>query len=312
VDIDQTPLSGEQFEIAAGGYRAVVAGVGATLRSLTFQGRNLVVPFDEAALRPYFRGATLAPWPNRVVDARYRRYGEDFQLSVTEPKRGHALHGLASWLRFEAVEHSSSRVVLEAAVEPQAGFPHRILLTVTFTLTASGLAWSVSGRNLGPKPAPFGTAPHPYLVAGDGRVDDWNLELPAARVQTVTADRLVPVDVVEVAAEDGGVFDFRTARVLGDTFLDHAYTDFERSADGVATVTVRDPAAGTGVGIRFGADSPWVQVHTGDLPEAPEHSRIGLAVEPMTCPPGALNSDTDVIDLAPGETKKVTWEIFAL
>ncbi|MFC0681350.1 aldose 1-epimerase family protein [Lysobacter korlensis] len=307
----ETPMSGEQYEISGFGYRAVVAGVGATLRMLTFGDRNLVVPFEADELRPYYRGATLAPWPNRVLDGRYRWGGEDLQLSITEPKRGHALHGLASWLEFRRVEHTASRLVLTATVQPQAGYPHRISLTVTFELADTGLSWSVSGTNLGSRPAPFGAGPHPYLVAGPGLVDDWALEVPAAQVQTVTEDRLVPVDVVDVGA-DGGAFDFRARRNVGGTFLDNAYTGIARDAAGVATVRVIDPASGQGAGMRFGADSPWVQVHTGDLPEAPESSRIGLAVEPMTCPPGALNSGTDVIRLEAGETVSVSWELFAI
>ena len=308
---ERVPVSGVQYEVSAGSYRAVVAGVGATLRSLTFEGRDLVVPFDADELRPYYRGATLAPWPNRVVDGRYRWGGEDLQLSITEPKRGHALHGLAAWLEFRPVEHAADRLVLTATVEPQAGYPHRIAVTVTFALSDAGLAWSVSGTNLGARPAPFGTGPHPYLVAGPGLVDGWRLHVPAERVQTVTEDRLVPIDVIDVDAESGA-FDFRTPRVVGETFLDNAYTGVLRDADGSATVTVTEPAGGSGVGMRFGPDSPWVQVHTGDLPEAPELSRIGLAVEPMTCPPGALNSGTDVIALEPGETVSVSWELFAI
>jgi aldose 1-epimerase len=305
---ERVPLSGTQYEISAGGYRAVVAGVGATLRELTYQGRNLVVPFEADELRPYFRGATLAPWPNRVIDGRYRWAGEELQLSITEPKRGHALHGLASWLEFDPAEQDPDRLVLTATVPPQAGYPHRIQVTVTFAVSDAGLTWTVSGTNRGALPAPFGTGPHPYLVAGPGRVDDWRLHLPAGRVQTVTEDRLVPVDVVEAA----GDFDFRAARLIGGTFLDHAFTGITRNGAGTGTVTVVDPATGSGVGMRFGADSPWVQVHTGDLPEAPASSRIGLAVEPMTCPPGAFNSGTDVIELAPGETAGVSWEIFAI
>jgi aldose 1-epimerase len=308
----KVPTSGQQYEISGFGYRAVVAGVGATLRVLTFEGRDLIVPFDADELRPYYRGATLAPWPNRVVDGRYRWGGEDRELSITEPKRGHALHGLASWLEFHPAEQAADRVVLTATVEPQAGYPHRIEVTVTFALSAAGLTWSVAGTNLGAEPAPFGAGPHPYLVGGPGRVDGWRLQVPAAQVQTVTEDRLVPVAVVDVGEEDAGGFDFRTGRIVGETFLDNAYTGIARDAAGTATVTVTDPSSGGGVGVRFGADSPWVQVHTGDLPEAPQFSRIGLAVEPMTCPPGAFNSGTDVITLEAGETVSVSWELFAI
>ena len=48
-------------------------------------------------MRPAYRGALLAPWPNRVVDGRYTFDGEEQQLPLTEPERGHALHGLLVW-----------------------------------------------------------------------------------------------------------------------------------------------------------------------------------------------------------------------
>jgi len=246
-----------------------------------------------------------------VIDGRYRWDGEDLQLGHSEPKRGHALHGLASWLEFTPLEQTADRVVLAATVQPQVGYPHRVRVVVTFALSEAGLTWTVAGENLGSRPAPFGTGPHPYLVAGPGRVDEWRLELAATQVQTVTADRLVPVAVVDVA-DGNGSFDFRAGRTVGETFLDNAYTGIARDPAGTATVTVTHPSTGTGVGMRFGADSPWVQVHTGDLPEAPESSRIGLAVEPMTCPPGAFNSGTDVIALGSGETVSVGWELFAV
>jgi aldose 1-epimerase len=61
-------LSGRPFELSAGGYRATIASVCASLRELPWQGRHLVVPFDADEVRPDYRGAVLAPWPNRVAD----------------------------------------------------------------------------------------------------------------------------------------------------------------------------------------------------------------------------------------------------
>ncbi|HWS52387.1 MAG TPA: galactose mutarotase, partial [Microbacterium sp.] len=85
------------MRISSDGYEAVIASVGASLRSLTFDGRDLVVPFDADEVRPNYRGTTLAPWPNRVVDGRYRFGGVEHRLPLTEPERGHALHGLLAW-----------------------------------------------------------------------------------------------------------------------------------------------------------------------------------------------------------------------
>ena len=58
-------------------------------------------------------------------------------------------------------------------------------------------------------------------------------------------------------------------------------------------------------------DLPWVQVHTADLPP-PEVSRAGLAVEPMTCPPDAYNSGTDLRVVAPGERTSAAWTLAAV
>jgi aldose 1-epimerase len=304
------PISGTHFGLTAGDYHATIASVGASLRTLEFDGRPLVVPFSADEVRPAFRGATLAPWPNRVVDGRYSFDGAEQQLPLTEPGRGHALHGLATWLDFTAIDRSASSVTLSATIEAQEGYPHRVEVAVAFELDEDGLHTTVTGTNTGTTPAPWGTGPHPYLVAGDGRVDDWTLDLPADRVLTVTEDRLIPVGLADVATEGGGVFDFRGGRPIADTFIDHAFTGLRRDAEGAATVTVRAPG-GTGVAMTWDAACPWVQVHTADRDIA-ELNRLGLAVEPMTCPPDAFNSGTDLIVLAPGESAAAAWTIRAL
>lgn len=305
-----TPLSGTHFGLSAGDYHATIASVGATLRTLEYRGRPLVVPFDADEVRPAYRGAILAPWPNRVVDGRYTFAGVEQQLPLTEPARGHALHGLATWLDFAAVGRADGGATFAATIEAQAGYPHRVEVSVTYTLDESGLHTRVTGTNTGTSAAPWGTGPHPYLVAGPGRVDDWTLTLPADSVLTVTEDRLIPTGLADVDTEADGAFDFRTERPIADTFIDHAFTDLHRDARGTATVTVRT-ADGTGVELTWGPACPWVQIHTADTPD-PATSRIGLAVEPMTCPPDAYNSGTDVIVLQPGESATAEWTIRAL
>ena len=80
----RTPLSGTQHSLRAGDYEAIIASVGASLRTLTFDGRDLVVPFDADEVRPSYRGATLAPWPNRVVDGIYTFGGVERQVALTD------------------------------------------------------------------------------------------------------------------------------------------------------------------------------------------------------------------------------------
>ena len=310
-----TPASGTQHALRAGDYEAVIASVGATLRSLTYRGRDLVVPFEADEVRPAHRGATLAPWPNRVVDGKYSFAGRDFQLALTEPARSHALHGLATWLDFEAVDKGSDHVTLAAVIQPQTAYPWRVIVTARFELGPDGLTQSVTARNDSAEPAPWGTGPHPYLVAGPGHVDEWTLELPATRVLAVTPDRLIPTDLVPVDADDPERFDFRTPRAIGAAEIDHAYSGLVRGSDGIATVRVTS-TDGTGVEMSWDASCPWVQVHTADKPD-PAQSRLGLAVEPMTCAPDAFNAgsydyDAGLIVLEPEASATASWRIGAI
>ena len=306
-----TAISGVYAGLSAGDYTAQLASVGASLRTLEHRGVPLVVPFDDAAVRPVFRGAILAPWPNRVVDGHYRFAGVEQQLALTEPARGHALHGLATWLDFDITEEHPDSVTLEATIQAQAGYPHRIDVSVTYRLDQNGLHTVVSATNTGTTPAPWGTGPHPYLVAGRGHVDDWTLTLPADQVLTVTDDRLIPIGLADVSTEGNGIFDFREPRVIADTFIDHAFTHLHRDSNGMTTVTLRENTTGSGVEMTWDESCPWVQIHTADLPD-PQQSRLGLAVEPMTCPPDAYNSGTDLIVINPGENHRAGWTIRAL
>lgn len=315
------PASGTQYHLAYGDYAAVVASVGASLRRLAYGGRDLVVPFEADEVRPGFRGVTLAPWPNRIVDGHYQFRGRDFQLALTEPDRGQALHGLACWLEYEAIEVTEASVRLMTEIEPQVGYPWRIRVETTYSLAESGLTQGVRATNLSREVAPWGTGPHPYLVAGVGTVDDWTLEVPASEVLTVTPDRLSPVGLAAVET-DAARFDFRTPRVIGDVQIDHAFTGLQRSTDQLATVRLTGPE-GTGVAMSWDAACSWVQIHTADLPGGASQAglsaghRAGLAVEPTTCAPDAFNQaayshDTGVIALEPGVPVEASWRITAL
>src|SRR5690606_23792569 len=151
------PRSGRRLHIAAGRYQAEVASVGATLRALTFDGRDLIVPFKADQVRPAYRGVTLAPWPNRIVDGRYEFAGAEHQLPLTEPERGQALHGLLVWTEFHDRVVEDDRVVLAAVIEPSLGYPFRIEVETEYRLSADGLEQTVTARNLGSDAAPWGT-----------------------------------------------------------------------------------------------------------------------------------------------------------
>lgn len=300
-------LGGDEYELRHGEYSAVVTQVGAGLRVLRHGGTDLVLGYDAEQVRPRYRGALLVPWPNRVVDGSYRFDGEELQLDLTEPERGHAIHGLVAWSRFDLLESAASSVLLGHEVVARTGYPFRVQVRARYELSDDGMRCTVSARNVGRRRAPYGVGAHPYLLGGPGRVDDWQLKVPADRVQQVTGERLLPQGLVEVAGTD---LDLRLGRTVGTTELDHAFTALTADPDGRVRATVTGPG-GTGVEVEWDPEvQPWVQVHTADLPD-PAESRRGLALEPMTCPPDAFSSGVDVVVLEPGEEHVAAWTIRA-
>ncbi|GAB3268574.1 aldose 1-epimerase family protein [Arthrobacter pigmenti] len=299
-------MRGVEYAISAGDYDAVIVSTGAALRQLRHRRRELAVGFDAGAPIPDFRGIIAAPWPNRIADGTYTFGGAGHQLPINEPERNTALHGLVFDQDWQLVYHGDSVVTLSCDAGPAAGYPFAICIEAQYRLDDDGLCTSIRTSNKGDSTAPYGVCPHPYLVAGSSPLDDWVLELPAARYLEVTCDRLLPVETVPV---DGHAFDFRTPRAIGRTEIDHAFTAFDWDPDGDAALVLRDPA-GTGVGMSWSQTCPWLQVHTADKSD-PQSNRRGLAVEPMTCPPNAFNSGTDLVRLEPGAVHSAEWSIFA-
>ncbi|MBP1231736.1 aldose 1-epimerase [Arthrobacter sp. PvP102] len=295
-----------EHEISFGPYTAVATTRGGALRELRHEGRDLVVGFAADGEIPDYRGVICAPWPNRLAGGRYSFEGKDYQAVVNEEQRGTALHGLVFGAVWELLERTASSVRLGTRIEPGDGYPGRLDVSVDYELRPDGLHSTVRARNVGVEAAPYGACPHPYLIAGPAPLDEWSVQIPATEFMEVSADRLLPEGMAGV---EGHAFDFRTEKVLGSVQIDHAFTGLIPNADGLAAVRVHDPS-GSGVELEWDGTWPWLQIHTADKPSGP--TRLGLAVEPMTCPPDAFNSGTDVLRLAPGESHEASWTIRAL
>lgn len=297
--------SGDQYEIGAAGYAAVVTESGAALRRLTHHGRDVVDGFGDDEMSSGGRGQLLMPWPNRIRDGRYTFDGRDLQLGLTDPTRGNASHGLARWASWTLEERTATSVSLVHRVMAQSGYPWALDLHVLYDLSADGLVVTQTATNLSPDPAPYASGAHPYLRVGDG-IEDLELVLPA-RTRVLVDDRQLPVGTEPVA----GAYDFTVPRRIGDAVLDDGFGDLVPE-EGRVTVTLRDPVTSRGVALWVDEHHRWLQVFT----PPSDGARPGLAVEPMTAPADAFNSGTDLVTLAPageaGDELSVSWGIHAL
>lgn len=293
-------LSGAQFAIAAGAFEATVVEVGAALRRYNHGGVDVTVPYDEDALPPRCNGAVLVPWPNRLRGGRYRFDGVDYEVALTEPDKGNALHGLARWARWTPVLHEPTRVTLAHDIVPQKGYPFELRVEVTYALHPEfGLSVSTTAQNIGKRRAPFGAGFHPYLATHGKALDDVTVGLPA-RERLLVDEAQVPVGTQSVA---GTPYDLRRARRLKALRMDDGFTGLNLTAGrGRAEVRVGK----VGAYLWFDAAFRFLQVFT---PDDLIDGTPGVAVEPMTCAADAFNSGDGLIVLDPGESWSASWGI---
>jgi aldose 1-epimerase len=297
------PLTGAQFEISGAGYRAVATGLGGGLRLLDFRGQPILAGYDADELPPGAAGQLLAPWPNRISGGSYAFDGTSHQLDISEPAHGNAIHGLTRWATWQVTAHTADTVTLTCLLAGRPGYPFCIEMSVRYRVGAGGLTVTTTARNAGTRRAPYGTGQHPYLTAGGRPVDDCELALPASR--WLPADeRGIPCG----AAEDvtGSPYDFRQRRRIGGARLDLALTGLADGPDGRVSCLLR--CGGTDVTLWAGGGYRWLQVFTGDT-LARDRRRQAIAIEPMTCPPDAFRSGTDLLVLNPGASVTHEWGI---
>jgi len=302
------PLTGEQYEIEAGQYRATVTELGAGLRELAWHGRPLIAGHEADELPPAGAGQLLAPWPNRIDGGRYVFGGTEYQLALTEPAQANAIHGLTRWTAWTAVRQDADAVLLRSAPHGAQGYPFCVEIEAEYRVAAdTGLQVTVSARNRGSRAAPYGTGSHPYLTVRTPSVDGCELTLPAESWLPMD-DRGIPSGSPEPV--EGTDYDFRRGRVIGTTRLDHALTGLSRDDDGRAWAYLAAGGDGPRVGLWAGEGYRWLQVFTGD-PLGPDRRRKAVAIEPMTCPPNAFVTADDLLVLEPGEKVAHRWGIRA-
>ena len=300
----QIPLTGAQFDISAGDYRATITELGAGLRRLQHRGQPVISEYEADVLPPGGAGQLLCPWPNRVEGGRYSIDGQHYQLDLSEPANQNAIHGLTRWSQWTATLHTAAEASLRHVLLGHQGYPFCLELDAAYQLDPEhGLRVSISARNIGTAAAPYGTGSHPYLTAGAPVVDECELLLPAGRWQP-SGERGIPAGQPEDVT--GTEFDFRTAHPVGTTQLDHALTGLAPDGDGRAWA--RLSGAGRQVAMWAGPGYGWLQVFTGDTLD-PARRRRALAIEPMTCPPNAFVSGVDLLMLEPGDSVTHTWGV---
>jgi aldose 1-epimerase len=78
---------------------------------------------------------------------------------------------------------------------------------------------------------------------------------------------------------------------------------------GRTSIRLERPDGERAVEVWMDEDYRYVMVYTGDTLEPASRRRQGIAIEPMTCPPNAFRTGTDVIRLEPLASWSADWGI---
>lgn len=217
---------------------------------------------------PFFRGAVLAPWPNRLEDGYYEFGGQAYSVPINEPGRFVALHGLALDREWVVISRGPDRVRLRLERGSDAGYPFDLSLEMTYSLTAYGMKASLTATNNGESPAPYGCSFHPYFLPGEGLIDDVELRLEAhSWIECRRIDCCPVGPETDIPAD----YDLRAFPRIGSRHLDATYGAVERDSKGIARVQFGR------LDVWWDKTLPWVQVYT-----TPERDAVAIEPEHMS------------------------------
>lgn len=296
--------TGQQWRIGHGEQDVVVCEVGATLRTYTVGSTPVIEGFSPHEWSHGGRGQVLAPWPNRLADGRYEFNGTRAQAALDEPERRNAIHGLVRWLPWTLQTRHQNQLSLRLQLHPSPGYPFSLLLEMEYHVGRDGLTVTTTAHSTDEGPVPFGLGFHPYLTAGRETIDEAILRLPAHHTLDLD-DRGLPTG--ELTAVGGTECDFTTARFIGPTSLDTAFTTLDRDGEGRAWASLDSPGGDCGASLWADTGFDYLMVYTGDTLGEQSLRRRAVAIEPMTCPPNALRTGKDLVSLAPGQQWSASW-----
>ena len=151
-----------ELELISGKQHAVVAPLGASLRSYKVGDVDVLWGYSGAENKKGGQGDVLIPFPSRVRGGRYRFDGRLLQMELNDKEGPNAIHGFLRTVQWNYSRRSPSEITFttELRAEEYAGrgYPFSIHADITYRLDEQGLwhrrhwPWpDVYGRRRGPR-----------------------------------------------------------------------------------------------------------------------------------------------------------------
>jgi aldose 1-epimerase len=246
----------------------------------------------------YHPSALLAPWVNRVRNGNYSFQGRNYQLPITEPTLGNAIHGFLARKPFEIIEKkvidNQAKLVLQHSYTGDyPGFPFPFDFQLTYELHTNGHFFIRFGiKNTGEHQMPFAIGWHPYFTFPDADLSDLEISF-SPQSKFLSDSQMIPLreemveytEPVDLAKESlDNVFRLREAE-YHTTILTNKRTH--------ASLCIKQHVA----------DFPFLVVY------APENEAC-IAIEPMTANTDAFNTLDGLKSLGPEDRFSSEVEIW--
>ena len=250
-----------------------VITLGATVESLKFRGREMVLRYDcaEGYLSgSSYIGAAVGRYANRIGSSRFTLNGREYTLPANEGKN--QLHGgprsydKRVWCA-EVLSDSAVRFTLTSP-DGDNGFPGTLEASVTYFVSGGTLRLEFGG--VCDADTVYAPTSHMYFNLGGDNVLDYSMLLPASGWLEID-DELIPTGRI---MPPDGEFDFSSMRRIARDY-DHCFTLAGEHACSVEY-------GGTRLDVY--SDFPAVQIYTASSMSAPHRAHCGLAIEPEAYP----------------------------
>ncbi|MFF5566519.1 aldose epimerase family protein [Streptomyces sp. NPDC012623] len=303
-----------RWTLERAGIRIRLLTYGGAVQSAEVPGRdgttaNVVLGFADAedyvtGRGPYL-GALIGRYANRVAGGAFTLDGVEHRLSANEGPN--TLHGGERGYdrRVWDAERAGDHGVRLSLVSPdgEQGFPGRLEVSATYTLTASG-ALRIDYRAVTDAPTHFNPTNHTYWnLAGESSgaaTDGHELRIAAGRITPVD-DATLPTG--ELAPVGGTRFDFRERRPLGPGY-DHNYV-LDAPGGDEPVAELYDPVSGRVLTVA--TSEPGLQLYTGDHFDGKPYVRgAGIALETQHFPDSPNQPGFPSTVLRPGEEFRST------
>lgn len=290
----------------ADGLTVAISPIGATVCSIQLHGQELTLGYHTEAdyqTDPFYLGATVGPYANRIAQAQFVLDGQQYPLSANEGR--HCLHGGPGGLHhrcWQLVCQQTDALTLYCELaDGEDGFPGLRQIYVQFRVSSTTL--QISFRAQSSQPTVLSLTNHCYFNLDPQATDisDHWLQLPlhhylALDQEKIPTGQLLPLSTLSDALAVGTPLTDVLSRTGG---LDHCFVS--QAALPAWQTLARLWSPDQQLCLTVASDLPALQVYSGDGLSTPFYARQGICLEAQYWPDAPNQPAFPATVLRPGQ-----------